>query len=116
MTSPALAHQTASGRMYSRSLSDPPAAPSITTVIAQAHTDMSGWAGHMAATSLARDPGLAGAAGNPARLRSLAKEAAAAAERFRDAAAERGDRVHAYAEQVSLRALGRPHQLAEARE
>ncbi|MCG2624056.1 cytochrome [Arthrobacter sp. I2-34] len=116
MTSPALAHQTANGRMYSRSLNESPTVPSITTVISQAPSDMSGWAGHMAATTLARDPGLAAAAGNPARLKSLAKEASAAADRFRNAAAERGDRVHFYAEQVALRALGRPHQLAEARE
>jgi hypothetical protein len=102
--------------MYSRSLNELPTVPSITTVIAQAPSDMSGWAGHMAATTLAKDPALADAAGNPARLRSLAKEASRAADRHRDAAAERGDRVHAYAEQVSLRALGRPHRLGEARE
>lgn len=102
--------------MYSRSINELPTVPSITTVIAQAPSDMTGWAGHMAATTLARDPGLPGAASDPARLRGLAKEASRAAERFRDAAAERGDRVHAYAEQVALRALGRPHRLGEARE
>ncbi|MFD1214040.1 cytochrome [Arthrobacter sp. GCM10027362] len=116
MTSPALAHQTENGRMYSRSIDALPTVPSITTVIAQAPADLSGWAGHMAASSFARHPGLAEAAGNPAKLRSLAKEASDAAKLYRDAAAERGDRVHAYAEQVALRALGRPHRLGEARE
>src|SRR4029079_13138039 len=34
----------------------------------------------------------------------------------RDEAAQRGDRVHYYVEQVALRALGRPHQMKETRE
>lgn len=108
MTDPRLAHATEFGRMYSRSLSSAPEVPSITTVIAQEAKDMTGWAGHMAATELVNDPRLPGAVGSAPTLRGLAREASSAAERFRDAAAARGDRVHAYAEQVSLAALGAP--------
>ena len=106
MTDPQLAHTTEFGRMYSRSLSEPPEVPSITTVIGQEAKDMTGWAGHVAASELINDERLNGAVGSPSDLRALARQASSAAERFRDAAAARGDRVHAYAEQVSLAALG----------
>lgn len=92
--------------MYSRSLSSPPEVPSITTVIGQEAKDLTGWAGHMAATELINDVRLNGAVGSPGELRNLARQASNAAERFRDAAAARGDRVHHYAEQVALAALG----------
>ncbi|PIB40871.1 cytochrome, partial [Pseudomonas sp. 2588-5] len=85
--------------MYARSLSQPPLVPSITTVIAQEAQDMTGWSGHMAATELINDTRLSSALGSPNDLRSLARHAAAAAERFRDGAAARGDWVHQYAEQ-----------------
>jgi hypothetical protein len=106
MTDPRLAHATEFGRMYSRSLSQPPLVPSITTVIAQEAQDMTGWSGHMAATELINDTRLSSALGSPGDLRTLARHAAAAAERFRDAAAARGDRVHQYAEQLALSVLG----------
>lgn len=92
--------------MYSRSLSSAPEVPSITTVIGQEAKDLTGWAGHMAATELSKDSRLGGAVGSPGELRNLARQASNAAERFRDAAAARGDRVHNYAEQVALTALG----------
>lgn len=106
MTDPRLAHATEFGRMYSRSLSSPPELPSITTVIAQEAKDMTGWASHMAVTELIHDHRLPQAMGTPGQMRSLARDASSAAERFRDAAAVRGDRVHAYAEQRALEALG----------
>lgn len=106
MTDPQLAHSTEFGRMYSRSLNSAPQAPSITTVIAQEAKDMVGWAGHMAATELISDTRLGEAVASPGQLRTLARQASSAAERFRDAAAARGDRVHGYAEQVALAALG----------
>lgn len=92
--------------MYSRSLSSSPEVPSITTVISQEAKDMTGWAGHMATSELINDARLGSSVGSPSDLRALARQASQAAERFRDAAAARGDRVHAYAEQVSLSALG----------
>ncbi len=116
MTQPQLAHQTDAGRMYARSLSGSPEVPSITTVIAQQHLDLSGWVGHMAATAVIEDPRLAQAVGNRSQLRTVAKQASSAAERFRDEAAARGDRVHDYAEHRGLHALGRPHELARMRE
>lgn len=116
MTDPALAQQTEFGRMYARSLGETVTVPSITTVISQAPSSLGGWFGHMAASSLAKDPKLPGALGSPAQLRAVVKDAAQAAERYRDAAALRGDRVHTYCEQVALRAMGREHRMAEARE
>lgn len=108
MTDPQLAHATEFGRMYSRSLDTPPEVPSITTVIGQEAKDLTGWAGHMAATELINDVRLSGAVGSPGELRNLARQASSAAARFRDTAAARGDRVHHYAEQVALSALGAP--------
>jgi hypothetical protein len=115
MTQPLLAHATEYGRMYSRSTTEAPAVPSITTVIAQAPSSMGGWFGYMAASAVAQDPGLAAALGNPSQLRAVVQNAAKAADRYRDDAAERGTRVHHYCEQVALRALGRDHALESVR-
>lgn len=101
--------------MYSRSIGGTPEVPSITTVIGQEHKDLTGWAGHMASAELAGDARLANAVGSPAELKRLARQASSAAERFRDAAAARGDRVHHYAEQVALESLGLRHGVGEAR-
>lgn len=101
--------------MYSRSLSEQPSVPSITTVISQAPHSLDGWFGYMSANALAQDPRLAGALGNQTKLRTCVREAANAAALFRDEAAARGDRVHTYCEQVSLRALGQPNRLEECR-
>lgn len=116
MTQPSLAHSTEFGRMYSRSRGGVPEVPSITTVIGQEHKDLTGWAGHMATSELIRDGRLSAAVGSPSQLRGLAREATTAAERFRDAAAARGDRVHHYAEQIALRELGEAHTADQARE
>ena len=116
MTQPQLAHQTAAGRMYARSLGGLPEVPSITTVIGQQSVDLDGWIGHMAATAVVDDPRLPQAVGSKAQLKTVARQASDAAARYRDQAAARGDRVHDYCEQVGLRALGRPHTMAEARE
>lgn len=102
--------------MYSRSLLGLPEVPSITTVIGQQALDLTGWASHMATSSLIADTRLAEAIGSPAKLKTLARQCNDAAERFRDDAAARGDRVHNYAEQVALRAMGMPHTMAETRD
>ncbi|MFF3039495.1 MULTISPECIES: PD-(D/E)XK nuclease family protein [Arthrobacter] len=115
MTAPALAHATEFGRMYSRSLTEAPAVPSITTVIAQGSTSLDGWHSYMAASAVVKHPGLPGAIGNSSQLRTIVQEASRASERYRDAAAERGTRVHYYCEQVALRALEQPNHVAEAR-
>ncbi|NWN89368.1 MAG: cytochrome [Micrococcaceae bacterium] len=116
MTQPQLAHQTNAGRMYSRSTTGLPEVPSITTVIGQQHMDLTGWASHMATSHLISDARLAEAVGSHAKLKTLARQSNDAADRFRDGAAARGDRVHNYAEQVALRALGMPHTMAETRD
>ncbi|MDZ5075958.1 cytochrome [Nesterenkonia sp. HG001] len=115
MTQPTLAHATEFGRMYSRSLTSAPEVPSITTVIGQEPKDLTGWAGHLATTELVQDDRLTGAVGSASQLKTLARHASSAAERFRDAAARRGDRVHHYAEQVALRSLGGAHEAESAR-
>lgn len=114
MTAPALAHDTPLGRMYSRSLSERPSVPSITTVIGVEGMDLGGWHGYMAAQALAKDSRLPQAVGNPSGLRQLVRDASGASEKYRDSAAARGDRVHYYCEQVSLEALGREHEKAAA--
>lgn len=116
MTTPRLATATPFGRMYARSVSSEPLVPSITTVIAQQPLDLGGWHGHMAATELANHPQLESALNRPSALRGLIKDAAGAAERYRDAAAERGDRIHNYCEQVALKTMGRDHELDQALE
>lgn len=116
MTSPALAHQTDFGRMYARKIGALPEVPSITTVIGQEKMDMDGWIGHMAATAVVQDARLGEAVGNSVKLKALARQASNAAADYRDSAAARGDRVHQYCEQIALRAMGKPHQAAQARE
>lgn len=116
MTQPLLAHQTSLGRMYSRTVDGLPEVPSITTVISRHAVDMTGWAGHMAATAVINDARLAGSVGNKVQLKQIARQASSAAEKYRDEAAARGDRVHNYAEHKALRELGRPHEAAQMRE
>ncbi|MFJ2144275.1 PD-(D/E)XK nuclease family protein [Glutamicibacter sp. NPDC087831] len=114
MTSPKLAIQTDLGRMYSRKVGGEAIVPSITTVIGMDKLDLSGWAGYMAAKSLSDDHRLVQAVGHPRQLRSLVRDAAGAAEAYRDSAAMRGDRVHNYAEQRALQALDLEHDLGSA--
>ncbi|MFC9933133.1 PD-(D/E)XK nuclease family protein [Glutamicibacter sp. NPDC127525] len=114
MTSPKLAIQTDLGRMYSRKVGGEAIVPSITTVIGMDKFDLSGWAGYMAAKSLSDDHRLVQAVGDPRQLRSLVRDAAGAAEAYRDSAAMRGDRVHNYAEQRALQALDLEHDLGSA--
>ena len=115
MTSPKLATQTGSGRMYCRMVGGEAIVPSITTVIGMDNMDLSGWAGYMAAKSLSEDQRLSQALADGRQLRSLVRDAANAAEIYRDQAAARGDRVHNYAEAWALQALGQEHDLAGAK-
>ena len=118
MTAPelAVASPDGFGRMYRRSFHEQPTVPSITTVISQQPLDLDGWRSYMAAKHVADHPDLRSALERPAQLRTLVRTAVDASEAYARSAAERGDRVHSYAEQLALRALGRPHTLAEARE
>lgn len=115
MTQPRLAEQTEYGRMYARSTAEQATVPSITTVLSGAGNDLGGWYGYMGAQAAVGDARLRAALGSPAQLRAVVRDAARAAERHRDDAAARGDRVHSYAEQIALRAMGRPHRAADAR-
>ncbi len=115
MTSPKLAIQTDSGRMYSRQVGGPGIVPSITTVIGTDAMDLTGWAGYMAAKALSEDQRLGQALGDQRQMRSLIRAAASASESYRDQAAARGDRVHNYAEAFALRALGMEHDVDAAK-
>ncbi|QTF71537.1 cytochrome [Arthrobacter woluwensis] len=116
MTAPMLARATDTGRMYARSTREEPVVPSITTVIAQQPHGLDGWFGYMGANALAQDVTLQSALNSPAKLRRAVQRAANAAALYRDAAAERGDRVHNYCEQVALRHLDREHDVDGARD
>lgn len=118
MTAPELAVPSPDGfgRMYRRSLAVPPTVPSITTVIAQQPVELDGWRSYMAAKHVADHPELREVMASPAQMRRLVRTAVDASEAYARSAAERGDRVHSYGEQLALRALGRTHCLAEARE
>ncbi|KAA9393397.1 cytochrome [Kocuria coralli] len=116
MTQPRLAEQTESGRMYARVAGGVATVPSITTVLGCAANDLGGWHGWLAAQAVIGDDRLPGALGSPSRMKTVARDAAGAAERYRDRAAERGDRVHDYCEQVALEAMGLPHERQRARE
>lgn len=116
MTTPMLATATDHGRMYARKVGGELLVPSITTVISQQANDLSGWHGYMAAKAALEDQ-RAYRAYNSAGMRfAIIRDAAAASERYRDDAAARGDRVHNYAEQVALRAMGQPHEVEGYRE
>lgn len=115
MTQPRLAEQTAHGRMYARAEGEVATVPSITTVLSRAAVDLGGWHGWLAAQAVLEDDRLAGALGSPSRMRTVARDAAGAAERYRDRAAERGDRVHNYCEQTALQAMGEPADVEQAR-
>ena len=115
MTQPRLARQTATGRMYAREEGGDLQVPSITTIIGCEANDLGGWYGYSAAQALASDPQLPDALRDSRRRRALVNHAAKAAERHRDQAARRGDRVHDYCEQLALRAMGREHRAEEAR-
>lgn len=118
MTAPELAVPSPDGfgRMYRRSADQPPSVPSITTVIAQQPVELDGWRSYMAAKHVADHPELGALMADPSQMRRLVRTAVDASEAYARSAAERGDRVHAYAEQVALRALGRPDRVAEALE
>lgn len=119
MTQPRLATQTPHGRMYSRRVGGQLEVPSITTVIGQQSADLGGWHGYMAAKAALEDDRALRAARSPGLRHAVIRDAAAAAERYRDRAAARGDRVHQYCEAVALEQLGEPgasQARAEARE
>jgi hypothetical protein len=121
MTQPKLAHATQWGRMYGRRIGDQPQVPSITTVLGEAADTLHWWHGREAAKAMkawhaggdAADayPHVAAAAEQAREKRrnveSAVLKACAETGRFiADAAAERGDRVHDYAEQVARWRLG----------
>lgn len=116
VTTPELAAATDYGRMYARVRGGELLVPSITTVIGQHANDLSGWHGYMAAKAALEDQRAYRASGSHGLKFAIIRDAASASERYRDAAAARGDRVHNYAEAVALRAMGREHNLDESRE
>lgn len=116
MTQPRLATATDYGRMYARSVGGDPTVPSITTVIGQFAQDLGGWHGYMAAKAALEDDRMLRAGRSTGLKHAVIRDAAAAAERYRDQAAARGDRVHNYCESVALREMGQEHKIEETRE
>lgn len=116
MTSPRLATSTEFGRMYARHTGGDLLVPSITTVIGQQASDLSGWHGYMAAKAALEDHRAYRASSSGGLKFAIIRDAASASERYRDQAAARGDRVHNYAENVALHAMGLPHEVEQARE
>lgn len=116
MTTPLLASATDQGRMYARKIGQEPQVPSITTVISQEATDLSGWHGYMAAKAALEDQRSYRASSSQGLKFAIIRDAASASERYRDAAAARGDRVHTYAEHVALAAMGKENQAQEQRQ
>lgn len=118
MTAPELAAASPDGfgRMYRRSPQEPPTVPSITTVIAQQPVELDGWRSYMAAKHVVEHPDLRDVLASASQTRRLVRTAVDASEAHARSAAERGDRVHTFAEQLALRALGRPHRLEETRQ
>lgn len=115
MTSPMLASATDHGRMYAREVGGELLVPSITTIIGQQATDLGGWHGYMAAKAVLEDQRSYRVGSNGMKF-AIIRDAANASERYRDEAAARGDRVHNYAEQVALRAMGMDHEADAHRE
>lgn len=116
MTSPMLASATDYGRMYARQVGGELLVPSITTVISQQATDLAGWHGYMAAKAVLEDARASRPAHSQGMKYAIIRDAASASERYRDEAAARGDRVHNYAENIALRAMGAEHEVEASRE
>ncbi|GAA1755014.1 cytochrome [Rothia terrae] len=116
MTDPRLATSTDFGRMYAREVGGELLVPSITTVIGQQASDLSGWHGYMAAKAVLEDSRASRPMHSNGMKFAIIRDAASASERYRDQAAARGDRVHNYAENIALRAMGKDHELERTRE
>ena len=80
MTAPELANPTDYGRMYSRKRGGELLVPSITTVIGQHATDMSGWHGYMAAKAALEDQRAYHAAGSSKLKYAIIRDAAVASQ------------------------------------
>lgn len=114
MTDPRLAHTFDWGRMYARTRGGEPEVPSITTVLAVESQDMEWWEALCAVNAtleyLPRVTAVLGMPEGPEKWstkRAMTDWLKDAASRDRDAAAERGDLVHNYAEAFALREMGR---------
>lgn len=118
---PCLAHNTPFGRMYSRSLKGDPQYPSITTVISQEQSNrLNKWFAYVAANYVVKDPLLrrillqSDKIDESRKLRYLLYKASNAAEYIGHAAAQRGNRVHYYCEQVARKYMGKNHEIQKA--
>lgn len=106
---PVLAHDTAHGRMYSRTVGGAPVVPSITNILGVEDSGdvLRNWYGKQAVIEAWDHPRLADAAGGDQRARwAIEKAVKDAGARRAEEAAERGSRVHFYAEQKARHQLG----------
>lgn len=114
MTDPRLAHTFDWGRMYARTRGGEPTVPSITTVLAVESQDLEWWEALCAINetlaNLDRVQRVMNRPDGPDKWRekrTMTDWLRAAAERDRNAASARGDKVHNYAEAFALREMGK---------
>ena len=99
---PVLAHETPHGRMYSRTVGGAPVVPSITNILGVEDSGdvLRNWYGKQAVIEAWDHPRVSDAVGGDQRARwAIEKAVKDAGARRAEEAAERGSRVHFYAEQ-----------------
>lgn len=123
MTDPRLAHTFDWGRMYARTRGGEPEVPSITTVLAVEAQDMEWWEAYCAVNATLDNIGrvqrvldMPEGREKWSQKKDMSNWLRESANRDRNAASARGDKVHNYAEMFALREMGRATDAQVAKE